>query len=1159
MKKYFYFFFLFLAFTPMSVLSGNVNPGKALEIAKKFMSDKTFTFDQQVMDEQATERGFYAFNAAEGGFVVVSADDRAYRSVIAYSTDGAFDYEQLPENARAYFDGLTAQMKALTDADASVYQGDRVKSASAIVPLIKTMWDQGAPYNNLCPQISSERCVTGCVATAMAQILYYWKWPNKGNGVSTYVWNGQTLTRDLSKSTYNYSSMSTTYSYSSTGAGADAVAVLMRDCGNAVSMNYGLGRDGGSGAYVYPEVLYYDFGYKMGTLLERDNAGLSNSEWDATIVAELTAGRPVLYAGHGTGGHQFIIDGYNGAGLFHFNFGWSGGGDGFYGTTTVNPGSYNFNYYQEMIIGLEPDKSWKPASVIPALHVRYSGFYNSSNVFSTSDAMTLKVNETNKIVAGVYPNTATNKAIEWKVFDYDGYSGVASISDDGTVKGLNNGKAVVAARPKGSSGSWWLQCEVTVSGTAVDVTGLKLNKTTLALDVNKSQKLTATITPSNATNKSVTWKSSNTSVATVDDNGTVKGIKAGKAVITCTSVSNTAVKATCDVTVSKVVVPVKTLKLNKTSLTMMDTDPAQTLTVTILPEDAPKTVEWSSNNEDIATVSKTGVVTPRGIGSATITCTSTATPAKKATCKVTVKTTKTLVTSVKLDQTSMTIKDNGVAAKLNATVGPDGAYNKTVKWESSNPAVATVDKNGNVKGVSIGTATITCLSAWVPAKKATCKVTVIDKSKVIAVTSVKLSQTTLTVKETFSETLTATVAPEAADNKDVQWTISDPTVAKITASGKTLTVKGLKIGTATITCTSKSNPAKKATCRLTVKDWRVPVTSVKLNKTSATVTDDNQSLTLQAIVGPEDATDKRVVWTTNCPVATISTKGSDQGQATIKFGAPGTWTVTCTSVNATSKKATCRVTWKSAKKAVTNVKLPKTTMTISDDGTANTLEATVTAPADAGNTNVIWTCSDESVVKITKISGKTITFKGLKRGTATITCMSAWTPSKKATCKVTVKSNKKDVTSVKLNKTVLTLVLNETFTLVPTIQPTDAYNKSVVWTSSNTAVATVSSTGVVKGISKGSAVITCQSLFTPTKKATCRITVKNSLTDDDPDEARTRGIDDADSPFAEGTEEAVKAFDVYNMQGRKVASQVTTLDGLPKGIYIINGKKVIKH
>ena len=749
MKKYFYILFLWLAFIPLSALSGNVNPGKALEIARNFMKDKTFAFDEKVMDSQAAERAFYAFNADEGGFVVVSADDRAYRSVIAYSTNGTFDYSQLPENARQYFDGLTAQIKALTDADATAYQGDGTKYASAVSPLIKTQWDQGTPYNNLCPKIGSERCVTGCVATAMAQVMYYWKWPAKGYGVSSYLWNGETLTRDLSKSTYNYASMSTTYSSSSTGAGADAVAILMRDCGNAVSMNYGLGRTGGSGAYVFPEIMYYNFGYKMGNLLERDNAGLSNSAWDAKIVTELTAGRPVLYAGFGTGGHQFIIDGYDGSGFFHFNFGWSGYLDGFYGTTTVNPGSNNFNYYQEMIIGLEPDKSWTPSSVIPATLVRYAGYYNSSSVFKSGDP-TIKVNETCKIAAGVYPNTATNKEVEWNIFDLDGYSGVASISTDGTVKGLKNGEAIACARPKGSTGSWWVLCYVTVSGTAeVAVTGVKLNKTTLELDVNKSQKLIATISPSNASDKSVTWKSSNPKVASVDGNGTVKGLTAGKSVITCTSVSNSSVKATCEVTVSEPLVAVKTLKLNKTSLTMMDSDPAQALTVTILPDDAAKAVEWSSNNEDIATVDKYGVVTPHGIGIATITCVSTVTPTKKATCRVTVKTNKTLVNSVKLDQTSLTIKDNGVAVKLNATVGPDGAYDKTVKWESSNPEVASVDSKGNVKGLSIGTATITCLSKWVPAKKATCKVTVIDKNKVVAVTSVKLNKTTLTIKETY--------------------------------------------------------------------------------------------------------------------------------------------------------------------------------------------------------------------------------------------------------------------------------------------------------------------------------------------------------------------------------------------------------------------------
>ena len=125
-----------------------------------------------------------------------------------------------------------------------------------------------------------------------------------------------------------------------------------------------------------------------------------------------------------------------------------------------------------------------------------------------------------------------------------------------------------------------------------------------------------------------------------------------------------------------------------------------------------------------------------------------------------------------------------------------------------------------------------------------------------------------------------------------------------------------------------------------------------------------------------------------------------------------------------------------------------------------------------------------------------------------------------------------------------------TFQLTPTVGPDDAYDKSVTWSSSNEAVATVDANGLVTAVSSGNATITCKSVYTPTKKATCRITVKKVTTRGD--------IEDDSESFAEGTEVVQQTFDVYNLQGRKVLSRVSSLDGLPKGMYIVNGKKIVK-
>jgi uncharacterized protein YjdB len=537
------------------------------------------------------------------------------------------------------------------------------------------------------------------------------------------------------------------------------------------------------------------------------------------------------------------------------------------------------------------------------------------------------------------------------------------------------------------------------------------------------------------------------------------------------------------------------VKLSKNEATI-EKGKTLTLKATVTPETlTDKTVTWKSSNTAVATVTSAGKVTGVKAGTATITCTSKATGAK-ATCKVT-------ISYVKLDQVE-TVVEKGKTVTLSATVYPSSLSDRSVTWKSSNTAVATVTSAGKVKGVKAGKATITATSKET-GLKATCEVTV---------GYVKLDQAEAVIEKGKTLTLTATVYPSSLTDKTVTWESSDTKVATVSSAGK---VKGVKAGTATITCTSKATGLK-TTCTVTVG-------YVKLDKTEAVI-EKGKTLTLKATVYPSALTDKGVTWkSSDTKIATVSTSGKVKG---VKAG---TATITCTS-KATGLKTTCTVT-------VGYVKLDKTEATLLKGNTL-TLKATV-YPSSLSDKSVTWKSSNKAVATVTS-AGKVT---GVKAGTATITCTSKAT-GLKATCKVTVENGK-----VTLNKTEVRVQKGKTVTLKATVTPTSLKDKSVTWKSSNTKIATVTAEGKVKGIKAGTATITCTSNATG-KKATCTVTVLQSMVSLPFNGDELMEDQEMDNP---GVEEP---FDVYDLNGRMVKSQVTSLDGLPRGIYIINGKKVMK-
>ena len=316
-------------------------------------------------------RAYYAFNRGEGsGYVIVAADDRAAASVLGYADSGTFSAERMPAAMRWWLDEYARQIEnAATQPATAGRVEESLAQREDIAPLLTSQWGQDAPYNQLCPEYGGELCPTGCLATAMAQIMRYHKWPEQGTGSHSYTWkvdgrNMGTLSADFSQSTYNWDAMTDTYGAESTGEQKDAVARLMYDVGVACDMQY---NPLGSGATASAAVgaLQQYFGYSRSVNLEYREY-YTIDEWEELAYSSLAQGLPLLYGGTTSGneGHAFVCDGYR-DGYFHINWGWEGVSNGYFLLSALNPdvqgtggsgSGYGYNYYQDMM-SLRPAKA----------------------------------------------------------------------------------------------------------------------------------------------------------------------------------------------------------------------------------------------------------------------------------------------------------------------------------------------------------------------------------------------------------------------------------------------------------------------------------------------------------------------------------------------------------------------------------------------------------------------------------------------------------------------------------------------------------------------------------------------------------------------------------------------------------------------------------
>jgi len=430
-----------------------------LQISETASPDKSSTRYAEMFDN------LYIFTGNDGkGFVIVSADDCTI-PILGYSGRNTFVGDTLPDALLSWLEGYEAEIglcrqqsnsrdhrqeaawqrwlgetELETDTNPNKAKELATENIGEVAPMIQTRWNQTTYYNAYCPWHTVRRycpinyhdsdtvyktitASVGCVATAMAQVMKYWNWPEHGRGSHSYtyyypeiliyensagnvtwtydgVYYEDTLTANFADTTFRWDEMPNRLTDSN-----DAVASLMITIGISIQMNYLISQLGGSSSYLYPgnsmknhtveEALrnYFHYSHNVTSVEQKD---FTDEEWKAMLRDELDAGRPVLYRGsnHNGGGHTFVCDGYRPDGYFHFNWGWSGSADGYYAIGALNPSGRYYNVYGAAVIGIEPATTCYPETgsttiLTTANNALYGATMGSGTYNNWTDTVTL--------------------------------------------------------------------------------------------------------------------------------------------------------------------------------------------------------------------------------------------------------------------------------------------------------------------------------------------------------------------------------------------------------------------------------------------------------------------------------------------------------------------------------------------------------------------------------------------------------------------------------------------------------------------------------------------------------------------------------------------------------------------------------------------------
>lgn len=372
----------------LQISARQISPDEALETANRFVrgNSRLRALSQAQMKlayvkTEGSQNRLYVFNASTGGFVIVSGSD-ATEQVLGYGTAGAFDAQNMAPGLADMLDIYSEEIGYAIDNNierttAPVQTAD---TRSSIAPMLKTQWGQSTPFNNLCPMVGSNRSVTGCLATAMAQVMKHHNWPEVGEGSRTYELNlgGETVTLsvDFGETTYDWENMLNNYSTGYNEQQANAVATLLYSCGVACGMDYATSTAPSAELFkALPNNFKYDKSIKMA-----EKAYYGIDEWNDVVYNELRNGRVVYLAGYNAkSGHAFVCDGYDKGDYFHINWGWVGLDDGYFKMSALDPseqgiGGSDAGYSKglEMVYNIKKDQGGEATIEI--------GFHGECNI-----------------------------------------------------------------------------------------------------------------------------------------------------------------------------------------------------------------------------------------------------------------------------------------------------------------------------------------------------------------------------------------------------------------------------------------------------------------------------------------------------------------------------------------------------------------------------------------------------------------------------------------------------------------------------------------------------------------------------------------------------------------------------------------------------------
>lgn len=567
--------------------------------------------------------------------------------------------------------------------------------------------------------------------------------------------------------------------------------------------------------------------------------------------------------------------------------------------------------------------------------------------------------------------------------------------------------------------------------------------------------------------------------------------------------------------VKTIYIPVINISLNH-SLCNLNVGNSINLTADVRPNDADnKDIVWKSNNPSVASVDNDGLVSALSCGNAIITASSKENASINATCEIAVH---QPLQSIFLTPTNIRLKAGEMYEGLSISYNPATADNKHVTWQSSNPSIATVDSNGKITAIAGGEVIITVTSEENQAIKAECIISVIQP-----VTGISINKSAIELIEDESEQLIATITPDNASDKKINWTSSDVSIAMVSPDG---TVYAIKQGQATIMATTVDGDFV-ALCKVTVKAKVIMATAIRLSHDFETIAI-GEKLQLSAVLEPENITNSNVSWTsTNPNVATVNSTGLIQALS------QGVTQIIATTTDGSNLSAICEIVVEKQFIEITQIQISPSSARM-PVGKSIKLNAIIT-PSDATSTNVLWSSTNTSVATVSQDGN----VEAIAEGEAIIIASTQDGSNLSATCNISVYNDIILISEIILDPVNIEGNENESATINAVIIPENATNKQLRWYSSNDDVAVVND-GVVKLEKKGIAIITAEALDGSNVKSECTVVVSESS-----------GIES----IMEDKNTVVK---IFNLSGHLIYQGIYAEANIEHGIYIVvcNGKSI---